>query len=489
MGGDAEAPRAARTYDGQGLYLLPGFIDSHAHMLWLALDRLVLNLARPEGPRSIGELQALLRAQPARPGTWLVANGLSEAVLAEKRLPTRSELDAVSTEVPIALRRVCGHAAVVNSAALRLTGLGDDAPDPSGGVIEREGGVPNGILRERAAALVYPRLPMPALAEVRSSLAEVAIECLGLGITTVVEAAVGFSHGFEKEWEAWTYARSKAPLPVRLAFMLGIPAEEARLRGIVPGPADEDWQVATLKFFSDGTLGSRTAALHLPYCNCGGRTGLLMDAPGRLRHQVRSAAGAGWQVAIHAIGDRGVDEALAALEGVSARPEMPHRIEHLGLAGEATCERIRRLGAAVVTQPSFIALMGDAFAAALGPERSGDLYRMATPMRQGVLVAGSSDAPAGALAPLASMADARERLTRGGAVLGASERLDAAQALALYTANAARVIGQPGKGRLAPGCAGDALLLDVDPFNCSAAKLRSAAVRATFVRGALCWES
>lgn len=485
--GDApQAPAAAQSVDGLGLHLAPGFIDAHAHLLWMALDKLVPHLGAAHGPRSIAQLQQWLGAKQPTAG-WLVANGLSEGLLAERRLPTRWELDQVCPDRPVLLRRSCGHAAIVNSVALRLAGIGDATPDPVGGLIERSDGIPTGILRERAASLVFPKLPVAPATEVRRALQEVTQDCLALGITTAVEAAVGFTLGFEHEWKLWESVREEGGLPLRMAFMLGISAQEAQLRGLSPGPLDADWQVSCLKFFSDGTLGSRTAALHMPYCQCGSRTGMLMNAPGLLRHQVTQAADQGWQVAIHAIGDRGVDEAIEALGGAKKLPALPHRLEHLGLASLAHCARISDLQAAVVTQPSFISRMGDAFVAALGEARAPDLYRIATPIAQGVLVAGSSDAPAGALPPLHSMADAIDRTTHAGRVLGSSEALGAPSAFSLYTHNAAAVLGQPRKGALVPGALADAVLLDIDPTRASAIELRRANVAATFVRGHLAW--
>ncbi len=470
--GDA-LPPAEQIIDAQGKTLLPGLIDAHAHLLWMAIDRLTWNLAGPHGPRSLAELLDGLRDRRLDAGEWIVANGLSEARLAEQRLPTRWELDAVVPDRPVVLRRACGHAAVVNSVALRRAGYRDDAVDPVGGLLERrEDGVPNGVLREAAAAVLYPMLPSPAWAEVQTSLGAVAQDCLALGLSTVVEAAVGFTYGFETEWTLWHALRAAAPFPLRMGFMLAIGPTEAAMRGLRP-TRDPDWQVATLKFFSDGTLGSRTAALQAPYCACGQRKGLLMNAPQALRRHVAQAARDGWQVAVHAIGDQGVEEAVAAIEGAPAPQGMPHRLEHLGLASDRLCDRLAQARIAVVTQSSFIERMGDSFEAALGPQRSQALYRARALLERGVLLAGSSDAPAGALSPFVSMADARERRTARGTVLGADERLSASQAVRCHTENAAAVLGRAEDlGHLRVGAAADAILVDTDPYRAGAGEVR-----------------
>lgn len=483
-------PPAERTIDAGGRTVLPSFIDAHAHLWWLAMDRLVWQLSGPQGPDSIGGLLEALHERARDGEPWVVGHGLSEARLAERRLPTRAELDAVVPDRPVVLRRACGHAAVANTAALRRAGYRDDSPDPEGGLIERENGVPNGVLREAAALPLYPLLPRPSTSRLIESLHAVARQALSLGVGTVGEAAVGFTAGFEAEWDVWRAVRAQGRFPLRMGFMFAIGATEAALRGLRPDP-DPHWRADTLKCFSDGTLGSQTAALHQPYCACSQRKGLLMQAPRALRHGVAAAADAGWQVAIHAIGDSGVDEALGALEAAAPLADgRPHRIEHLGLLSRAALDRLAATRAAVVTQPSFIGRMGDAFAATLGAERAERLYPARGLIERGVLLVGSSDAPAGDLSPLRSMADARERRTPSGRVLGANERLSAAQALRCHTENAAAAMGLGDRvGHLRVGAQADLVLVDTDPFEADAARLRQTKVLLHLRAGQPVWEA
>lgn len=491
LGQPGEAlPAAERVIDAQGHTVLPSFIDAHAHLWWMAMDRLVWQLSGPQAPRSIDELLQALgeRAREGEGEDWVVGHGLSEAALAERRLPTRWELDAVLADRPVVLRRACGHAAVANTAALRRAGYRDDSPDPPGGVLERENGVPNGVLREAAAMPLYPLLPRPGAVALAHSLHAVADEALSLGVGTVVEAAVGFTAGFEAEWDVWRAVRAQGGFALRMGFMFGIGATEAALRGLQP-ELDTGWRAATLKFFSDGTLGSRTAALHEPYCACAQRKGLLMNAPRALRHAVRTAADAGWQVAIHAIGDQGVDEALDALESAAPLADgRPHRVEHLGLLDAPALRRLAATRAAVVTQASFIGRMGDGFAAALGPERAERLYPARSLIELGVPLVGSSDAPAGDLSPFRSMADARERRTPSGVVLGAQERLDPIEAFRCHTERAAAAMGLAGEiGHLRPGAQADLLLVDTDPLLADAPTLRRTRVLQHWRGGELLW--
>ncbi len=481
-------PPADEVIDAGGATALPSFIDAHAHLWWMAMYRLVWQLSGPQAPASIPELLDALRERARGDGDWLVGHGLSEARLAERRLPTRAEIDRAVADRPVVLRRVCGHAAVANTEALRRAGYREDSPDPPGGLLEREGGVPNGILREAAAVPLYPLLPRPAADELASALHAVARHALSLGVGTVVEAAVGFTAGFEAEWDLWCRVRDQGGFPLRMGFMFASGATEAARRGLRPS-LDPRWRAATLKCFSDGTLGSQTAALHQPYCACAQRKGLLMGSPAALRHGVSAAAAAGWQVAIHAIGDHGVDEALDALRAAAPLADgRPHRVEHLGLLSDGALDRLAATGAAVATQPSFIGRMGDGFAAALGPERAPRLYPARSLVERGVRLVGSSDAPAGDFSPFASMADARERRTPSGAVLGASERLDAAEALRSHTENAARAMGLWDRtGHLNVGADADLILVDTDPFQADTAAVRRTRVLRHLLGGRTVW--
>ncbi len=481
-------PAAEQVIDAGGRTALPSFIDAHAHLWWMAMDRLVWQLSGPQAPASIAELLDALRERARAGGAWIVGHGLSEARLAERRLPTRAEIDSAVPGLPVVLRRACGHAAVANTEALRRAGYREDSPDPPGGLLERENGRLNGVLREAAATPLYPLLPRPSCAELGESLHAVARQALSLGVGTVVEAAVGFTAGFEAEWDVWRAVRAQGGFPLRMGFMFAIGATEAALRGLRP-ELDPDWRAATLKCFSDGTLGSQTAALHQPYCACAQRRGLLMNTPHALRHGAASAAAQGWQVAIHAIGDHGVDEALQALHAAAPLADgRPHRVEHLGLLSGAALDRLAATGAAVVTQPSFIGRMGDGFAATLGPERAERLYPARSLIERGVRLVGSSDAPAGDPSPFVSMADARERRTPSGVVLGMGERLDAAEAFRCHTEHAAAAIGLSDRiGHLRVGADADLILVDTDPFEADASALRRTKVLWHLRSGTQAW--
>ncbi len=491
--GDAQsAPSSDRQVDAGGRVVIPGLIDTHAHLLWLAQNRLVWMLAGPD-IRSLDDLVDQLRAKAAETpeDAWIVAFGINEYTLRESRLPTREELDRASTRHPILLRRFCGHTAVANTKALERAGINSASPDPSGGIFEREGGQLTGRLREAAAELLYRLCPAPDTEALANALDDVGRDYLALGVTGAVEAAVGFTNGFDAEWAVWSRLRQRGAYPLRMGFMLRLSPDEALHRDLSPGSVDPDWQVRTLKFFSDGILGSRTAALTRPYPEGGSDTGLAMVEPEQFVSDLRAASNAGWQVAVHAIGDRAIDLTAAALAeaGMSSRPALPRpRIEHLGLPSVESLRQLASMKAVIVTQHSFIRLMGDAFARVLGVDRAEALYPGRTLLDRGLTLAGSSDAPAGHLSPFVGMAASVDRRTVGGRIMNPGEALTPLEALETYTVGAAAALEQDGmRGRFRPGALADAVILDRDPLSCTADALAETEVEMTISRGEIAY--
>jgi predicted amidohydrolase YtcJ len=486
IGATENAPGADIEIDAKGQTVLPGLIDAHSHLFWMALDRLAIRLAPAEVATIDDVVEKVSGAsREIPPDQWITAVGLSEFSLRERRLPTRDDLDRVSSSRPVALKRVCGHAAVVNSRALEVLGIDDDTESPFGGIIERTSGRATGVLRERAADRVFEMWPLPAESAIAGSLDEVAADYHRCGVTGATEAAVGFSCGFDAEWKVWQALRRRGAYKLRMAFMLGLDESGARERGLLPSGLDLDWQVDTLKFFADGTIGSRTAALCDPYAGTTDRLGLLMQPAEALHEGMLAAHRAGWNVAVHAIGDKAIDLVVSsfaemAKEGRGRR----HRIEHLALPSPAAKARLLETGVTVVPQYSFLSAMGDGFVGALGTERADRLYPAKSLIDAGVPIAGSSDAPATPLSPFAGISAAVERRSASGHLFDKSECLTAQQALFAYTSGGARVLGHEGKrGILLPGAVADLIVVKGDTLNAEAASLLDAKINATFVRG------
>ena len=485
--GDAnDVPSADKIIDLKRATVLPGLTDSHLHLIAIAQNQLQLSLfSRQES--SIADLLAKLAAYAAdNPRSeWIAAADFNEERLSERRMPTREEIDAVIPDRPVLVRRYCGHAAVVNSAALQKIGIRDEVGDPAGGTFGRTpANRLNGSAYEEAAARIFSAAKTVDDSALVSSIHSVIEECNRYGIVAAVEAAVGFTNGFEEEERTWRIVRCGERLPIRLGFMLQLDPEEARALDIAPS-LDRDWQRATLKYFADGIIGGRTAALSEPYCDTCTK-GFFVRPEEELDRVVIGAHRDGWQVAVHAIGDRAINHIISALE--IAQRERPranarHRIEHYFCPPSGGYARMRQLGAMIVMQPSFLTRMGKSIRAALG-ERADCSYPGQSVLRAGVQFVASSDAPTGLLSPWAGMAAAVDRAARDGDAIGEDEALSIRQAIAAYiSAGAYAMMQESWRGSLMSGMAADLIVLDRDPIEATVDELLQTQNLATMVRG------
>jgi len=367
-----------------------------------------------------------------------------------------------------------------------MLGLREDEPDPPFGHFERDDrGALNGVAFEQAAAAIFRKAPAPDAATMAEGIRSVIAECLGLGLTALTEAAVGFVIGYEREAKVWELLRQAGDLPVRMSFMTQLTAEDAARHGLSPqsGP---DWSTDTLKFFADGIVGGRTAALSEPFCDRGGR-GTFMLPEEMLAEQLIAAHDAGWRVAVHATGDRAIARVVDSYERAQharPRPDPRHRIEHCFVPPEGIFARIAALGAQVVMQPSFVWGMGRSAAAGLGDQRMQTAYPGRSVLEAGATLVYSSDAPTGAFSPWRGVQAAVERRSAQGAALGTGEAVSRAEALAAYIEGGAVAMRHEGfRGRCEPGAAADITVLDRDPFTSALEDINTTRSLMTFTRG------
>lgn len=487
VGRSAAAPPADHRVDLKGATVIPGLTDAHLHLLASAQESLQVRLDDP-GIKSIADAVRALAAAGVRsaPGEWVIASGFNEARLTENRLLTAADLDAVIPDRPVLVRRFCGHLAIANSRALAAAGVGPGTPDPRGGSYEREAGKLTGVVRELAADHMFVVAPKPSAEQLGTRIRELARDYLSCGVTSVCEAAVGFTNGFDHEWDLWERMRAQGSFPLRASFMLRINPDEAAKRGLTPGRIDPDWQMRTLKFFADGIVGARTAVFYEPYHDCPG-CGAYITPPEDLDRLFFEAHRDGWQIAVHTIGDRAIDQVIRSLEaaaGSGGAQDRRHRIEHLGFPRGDALARIKKAGIAVVTQYGFLHKMGDSFIAAVGPGRCREMYFGRSLLDAGIMVAGGADTPTGPLSPFRAMASAVERRTSAGVAVAPQEAIGIMEALRIYARGGARCMHQEHwRGMLKPGYAADLAVLDTDLLNAETEAIAEAQSVMTFVRG------
>lgn len=497
----AFAGSGARILDLDGRTVVPGFNDAHNHMggYGATLNEVSLH---PTSVRSVEEIVAAIgaRATAVPAGVWIIGTGYDDNKLAERRHPTRRELDAASPHNPVMLNHNSGHFCVVNSAAMRLARVGEVAV-PEGGVVSLDdGGEPNGLLEEQAQTLVRSLLHPRAIADMVQNLGAASDRYLSEGITSCQEAGVGGILGTAEPLElaAYQIARRTGRLGVRVTLMPAVETLHATDHhvdddepfvldlGLHSGFGDAWLKFGAVKIFADGSLIGRTAAMFEDFEGEPGNRGYFQMDERKLHALIRKAHISGWQVATHAIGDRAVASVLDAYGAAQAdrpRDDTRHRIEHCGMCRADDVDRIAALGVIPVPQARFISELGDGMARAVG-ERRGDCYRQRSFLDAGIVVPGSSDRPVVNGAPLLGIHDLVNQRTADGEPFNPHEAITVSEALHSYTlASAYASFDEDDKGSLSPGKLADLAVLDADITTIDSDKIGDTSVLATMVGG------
>ncbi len=437
---------AVRIIDLGGRTLLPGLNDAHMHLWGIGNRELSFDL---EGTKGIPELRERLRARiaSAGPKKWIVGRGWIETHWASAAFPTARDLDDLSPDNPVVLRRSDGHALVANSVALRLARIDRTTPNPSGGEILRypDNGEATGMLIDEAMGLVNRIVPPPTQAEIEQALVTGAQREVSLGWTGVQIAGHDYA---EAETVRRLVAAGKIKLRIYDAVSApGADADSLFAAGPVLGESDGRYTRRGVKLYIDGALGSRGAALLAPYSDYAS-SGLLMHQPASLLPFLQEALPRGIQVQTHAIGDRGnrtmldlYEQALVSVPVAERKVAEPRwRIEHAQVLSPADIPRFARLGVIASMQPSHA--IGDLYFAPkrLGSERLAGAYAWQSLRQAGAVLVGGSDAPVERGEPMIEFYAAVARRSLDGfadADWHLEQRLTREQALRMFTAGPA----------------------------------------------------
>ncbi|MFI8287929.1 amidohydrolase [Streptomyces sp. NPDC085614] len=475
---------AREVIDLQGATVLPGFIDSHVHLAWTGLKASSPSIAGLTHVDDVLTAVSDAASRTGAPGDWVHVDGYDQRAIG--RHLTAAELDRAGHGRRLFLMHRSGHACVVNHAVLDL--LPDHVPHD------------DGLLVESAMGAVR-RLRLPyAQRELADAVEHAGRACLAEGITACAEAGIGgglLGHS-PVELGAYQLLRDEGRLPLRVQLMPGadtLRPAGAHERDGIPRALDlglrtgfgDDWlSVGALKIYTDGGMMARTAALTSPYEGTDG-TGQLQDDPDRLTDLVVDGHLGGWQLAVHAIGDRAVDLALDALErahSLRPREDARHRIEHAGLVRPDQLPRFARLGVSAVVQPGFLRHFGDDYATVMGERRAPWMYRGRSFLDHGVTVVGSSDRPVADGSPLRAIQFMVERASTSGRSIGPDEGITVDEALRAYTVAGAYACRWDGSaGSLTPGKRADLVVLGDDPRRVDTSRIGDIEVVATFVDG------
>lgn len=490
----AAPPELPRTDLGGG-WALPGFNDSHLHLLDVGRGLASVDLFGASGPADIAaRCAAFVRAHAVPPGQAVYGNGWNQDLFAGPHaLPTRADLDAAVPDHPLLLDRVCGHIMLCNTAALRAAGITSQTPDPPGGGIDRgPGGEPNGLLRDNAVALVRPLLPAETPAACagrwRAALAHAAAH----GLTSVQTCDVR-SRDWPTVLAALEELDAQDALPLRLTLQCAMDTPEDLQAlwdaGYRPGAHGKRWKIGPLKLFLDGSLGARTAWLRGGYADAPGAHGLCCLPMAEALALARKADAAGMQVVAHAIGDGAMEEMLDIIETLNAprggANPLRHGAVHCQVTAPGQWDRLAALGAGALVQPIFLDYDHTIVTARCGAALAGTSYAFGDAVRRGLPVSYGTDAPVESLDPLRNLyAAVTRRPLSGGAPWQPQQAVTRAQALFCYTQGSAwQEFAEAEKGRLAPGFLADFTVLDCDYFTVPEADIPRLRVQATVTGG------
>ncbi len=484
----AAYPDAPRR-DAGGRTVVPGLIDAHAHLMGLGTSLMEADLVGTRSTDEIVErLQAFARTLPA--DAWLTGRGWDQNDWPDKQFPTRAALDAAFPDRPVWLVRIDGHAAWANTAALRAAGLDRirAAADPEGGQTIRDAaGEPTGVFVDAAMGFVAGAVPPLSPQAADEALTRALAQTARYGLTGVHDA------GIDRATADLYRARIAAgTFGLRVYAMIGGRGDafdQFCREGMVLGYGGR-LTIRSVKFYMDGALGSRGAALLAPYSDDAGNRGLLFHTPPAFTDDVRAALACGFQVNTHAIGDRANHATLDAYEQALAetgRTAGRHRIEHAQILAPADIPRFAALGVIASVQPTHATSDMYWAESRVGPERVQGAYAWRALVRSGARLALGSDFPVEQVNPLLGFYAAITRQDAEGEPPGGwqpGQTLTRDEALRGFTLDAAYAAFMEDEvGSITPGKYADFVVLSRDIMTVPAAEILETSVEATYLGG------
>jgi predicted amidohydrolase YtcJ len=467
--------------------VIPGMVDGHAHLAGLGESLETVRLTDTTSWKQVVDLTAE-RAKATPQGEWITGDGWDQNDWAgDKAFPVHAALSAAVPDHPVILYRIDGHAAVVNAKALALAGVTKDTKDPQGGkVLHAKDGSPTGVLVDDAMDLVSALVPAATVAQVKDRVLKAQAECLKSGLTGMHDAGVG-----ETGLAAYEELEREGKLVLRVYVMLANDPKLLEKRFAAKPVIGDRLTVRSVKLQADGALGSRGAALLAPYDDDKANTGLLRMDASEIEAITTKALEAGFQVGVHAIGDRANRAALNGFE--RARAAVPSatdprlRIEHAQVLAPDDLPRFAKLGVIASMQPTHATSDMPWAEARIGKERAKGAYAWRTLQKSGAKLSFGSDFPVEGVAPLWGIHAAVTRSDRKGTPKGGwrpEEKLTAKEALEGFTIGPAyAAFEEASRGTIEAGKLADLVVLSGDPLTVPPEQIPSLKIVKTIVGG------
>jgi predicted amidohydrolase YtcJ len=463
-----------KIVDLEGHFVMPGFNDAHMHLASAGLEKMNVNLT---GVKTLDEFRdrILARVEKAAPGDWIVGGGWDETLWPVKALPTRWDVDEVSSSHPVFLTRVDGHIAVANTRALQLASITVATRDPDGGKIDRdEAGTPTGILREKAQEAVDAAIPKPTHDKRRQAIELALADLASHGVTSAQD------YSQWDDFQIYEELERDGKLTARISEWLPFDdsVEELNKKRDSHPVSDTMLHTGMLKGFMDGSLGSKTAAMLDPFSDDPKNSGLPQYDAAKLNAMTKERVLAGYQIGFHAIGDKGVQLALDAFAEAEkaakdakvkaadggSNNDYRLRIEHAQVTTLQQIQRFKDLKVIASMQPSHLLTDMSWAESRLGPKRAEHSYAWAEFLRHGVVLAFGTDYPVEPVTPFRGIYAALTRMSEDGTKsYYPAQKLNIEQTIAAYTMGSAFAeFSEKQKGKLEPGMLADFVVLDRD---------------------------
>ena len=486
--------------DLKGKMMIPGMADAHLHLYAYCQNLTFVDLSKVH---NINEMINLMKekVKNVKKGDWIKGVNFDQSKWKENRFPTLEEMNSISKDNPVIIKRCCLHAVVANSRALEIAGIGKNYQAGSGGIVELDkNGMPNGILREQSTKVFDDILPDPLkdIEVQKKIMQDVLNDMSSKGITTIHTYAAKIWQ-YNEDINIYKNFEKEGKLPLRVTVCIDELFEPEILTEEKLNNPNRKVQLGAYKIFSDGSMGSRSAALKSPYSDDPENSGFMLFTQEELNNKILTGYEHGLQPAIHAIGDRALDMTLSAIEytlkitkekGMTDEEQknrLPFRIIHVQMIDDDLLERMKKLPLVLDIQPIFLCTDLHWIEDRIGKERLKGSFALKTMEKAGLIQTGGSDCPVETYEPLKGIYAAVTRQDMEGYPMEGflpEERLSVYEALCMYTKNVPYATGQESVlGTLEIGKFADLTVLERNLFKIDEKDIKDVKVEQTYVAG------
>ena len=486
--------------DLKGKMMIPGMADAHLHLYAYCQNLTFVDLSKVH---NINEMINLMKekVKNVKKGDWVKGVNFDQSKWKENRFPTLEEMNSISKDNPVIIKRCCLHAVVANSRALEIAGIGKNYQAGSGGIVELDkNGMPNGILREQSTKVFDDILPDPLkdIEVQKKIMQDVLNDMSSKGITTIHTYAAKIWQ-YNEDISIYKNFEKEGKLPLRVTVCIDELFEPEILTEEKLNNPNRKVQLGAYKIFSDGSMGSRSAALKSPYSDDPENSGFMLFTQEELNNKILTGYEHGLQPAIHAIGDRALDMTLSAIEHTlkttkekgmtdeEQKNRLPFRIIHVQMIDDDLLERMKKLPLVLDIQPIFLCTDLHWIEDRIGKERLKGSFALKTMEKAGLIQTGGSDCPVETYEPLKGIYAAVTRQDMEGYPAEGflpEERLSVYEALCMYTKNVPYATGQESVlGTLEIGKFADLTVLEKNLFKIDKKEIKDVKVEQTYVAG------